>query len=158
MDKAQDVMGQIMRLNNDVAARLSMGDFDPLFMEETLANGHVVFDPHGWCEGFVRGMQLQPEAWGDEALNEALMPIIVLSDTIKDDPKINELLDDDEAVESLANAIPDAVIAIHGHQRKHTAAHAPGPGHTVRRSTAKVGRNDPCPCGSGKKYKKCHGA
>jgi uncharacterized protein YecA (UPF0149 family) len=22
---------------------------------------------------------------------------------------------------------------------------------------AKVGRNDPCPCGSGKKYKKCHG-
>ena len=25
-------------------------------------------------------------------------------------------------------------------------------------STAKVGRNDPCPCGSGKKYKKCHGA
>ena len=23
---------------------------------------------------------------------------------------------------------------------------------------AKIGRNDPCPCGSGKKYKKCHGA
>ena len=29
---------------------------------------------------------------------------------------------------------------------------------TVRREVAKVGRNDPCPCGSGKKYKKCHGA
>jgi preprotein translocase subunit SecA len=29
---------------------------------------------------------------------------------------------------------------------------------TVRRDTKKVGRNDPCPCGSGKKYKKCHGA
>jgi preprotein translocase subunit SecA len=29
---------------------------------------------------------------------------------------------------------------------------------TVRRSQPKVGRNDPCPCGSGKKYKKCHGA
>ena len=28
---------------------------------------------------------------------------------------------------------------------------------TVRRETAKVGRNDPCPCGSGKKYKHCHG-
>jgi preprotein translocase subunit SecA len=28
----------------------------------------------------------------------------------------------------------------------------------VVRSGAKVGRNDPCPCGSGKKYKKCHGA
>jgi preprotein translocase subunit SecA len=29
---------------------------------------------------------------------------------------------------------------------------------TVRRETPKVGRNDPCPCGSGKKYKNCHGA
>ena len=29
---------------------------------------------------------------------------------------------------------------------------------TVRRQQPKVGRNDPCPCGSGKKYKRCHGA
>jgi preprotein translocase subunit SecA len=28
---------------------------------------------------------------------------------------------------------------------------------TIRRTEAKVGRNDPCPCGSGKKYKNCHG-
>lgn len=32
-----------------------------------------------------------------------------------------------------------------------------GPG-TFKREAPKVGRNDPCPCGSGKKYKKCHGA
>jgi preprotein translocase subunit SecA len=36
-----------------------------------------------------------------------------------------------------------------------TQASAP---QTVVRGAAKVGRNDPCPCGSGKKYKKCHGA
>jgi preprotein translocase subunit SecA len=29
---------------------------------------------------------------------------------------------------------------------------------TIRRETPKVGRNDPCPCGSGKKFKACHGA
>jgi preprotein translocase subunit SecA len=28
---------------------------------------------------------------------------------------------------------------------------------TIRREGEKVGRNDPCPCGSGKKYKRCHG-
>ena len=28
---------------------------------------------------------------------------------------------------------------------------------TIKREGPKVGRNDPCPCGSGKKYKKCHG-
>jgi preprotein translocase subunit SecA len=34
---------------------------------------------------------------------------------------------------------------------------APQKQQTVRRTEPKVGRNDPCPCGSGKKYKKCHG-
>ena len=29
---------------------------------------------------------------------------------------------------------------------------------TVVRDQPKVGRNDPCPCGSGRKYKQCHGA
>lgn len=33
-----------------------------------------------------------------------------------------------------------------------------GPVGPARREMAKVGRNDPCPCGSGKKFKKCHGA
>ncbi|HKE62759.1 MAG TPA: preprotein translocase subunit SecA [Nitrospira sp.] len=34
----------------------------------------------------------------------------------------------------------------------------PAPVQTIHRNDDKVGRNDPCPCGSGKKYKKCHGA
>ena len=155
MDVAQDITGIMMRLNNDVASWLVDGNFEPLFMEETFANGTGILDPHGWGHGFVLGMQLQPDAWHDEALNEALMPIIVLSETIEDDPKIQELLDDDEAVENLAEAIPGAVVTIHRHQRKHFA---PEPGRTVKHSTAKVGRNAPCPCGSGKKYKKCCGA
>jgi preprotein translocase subunit SecA len=33
-----------------------------------------------------------------------------------------------------------------------------GNGSAPRRAGEKVGRNDECPCGSGKKYKKCHGA
>lgn len=40
-----------------------------------------------------------------------------------------------------------------GHQHHHH----PKP-QTVQRDSPKVGRNDPCPCGSGKKYKKCCGA
>jgi preprotein translocase subunit SecA len=31
------------------------------------------------------------------------------------------------------------------------------PAQPMRRAGEKVGRNDPCPCGSGKKYKQCHG-
>jgi preprotein translocase subunit SecA len=47
-------------------------------------------------------------------------------------------------------------------QRELEAAQRAGGGNgsqpTQRRTGEKVGRNDPCPCGSGKKYKKCHGA
>jgi preprotein translocase subunit SecA len=47
-------------------------------------------------------------------------------------------------------------------ERELAAASRAGAGETVqpaqRRTGDKVGRNDPCPCGSGKKYKKCHGA
>jgi preprotein translocase subunit SecA len=31
------------------------------------------------------------------------------------------------------------------------------PSAPITRAAAKIGRNDPCPCGSGKKYKECHG-
>lgn len=37
-------------------------------------------------------------------------------------------------------------------------AATPGKPTTYRRAGSKIGRNDPCPCGSGKKFKKCHGA
>ena len=37
------------------------------------------------------------------------------------------------------------------------ASQAGSQARTVKREMPKVGRNDPCPCGSGKKYKKCHG-
>ena len=43
-----------------------------------------------------------------------------------------------------------------GHHHHHH--HHDHGGTTVRREEPKVGRNDPCPCGSGKKYKKCCGA
>ena len=40
----------------------------------------------------------------------------------------------------------------HGHSHEHPVNGNAAP------AAPKVGRNDPCPCGSGKKYKKCHGA
>ena len=50
-------------------------------------------------------------------------------------------------------------------RRQSRAIHLSGPAtaegprsETVRRDDPKIGRNDPCPCGSGRKYKKCHGA
>jgi uncharacterized protein YecA (UPF0149 family) len=43
---------------------------------------------------------------------------------------------------------------VHECENDHCADHH-GPATPIRRESAKVGRNDPCPCGSGKKHKKC---
>jgi preprotein translocase SecA subunit len=61
--------------------------------------------------------------------------------------------------------IPAEIAALERRQRQTqhlTLSHAHGGGpapkvETVKRDGEKVGRNEPCPCGSGKKYKKCHG-
>jgi len=64
-------------------------------------------------------------------------------------------------------SLPAEIAAMERHQRQAQQAqrvtlshgdHAePEKIQTVRRDADKVGRNDPCPCGNGKKYKKCHG-
>ena len=54
-------------------------------------------------------------------------------------------------VEQIQQPKPQRVVMSHGGESE-TPAATP-----VKRDAEKVGRNDPCPCGSGKKYKRCHG-
>jgi preprotein translocase subunit SecA len=69
------------------------------------------------------------------------------------------------ARQETAQEIEEKRLAL-GRRQRMQESHADagdGPGdrpkqETVVRAEKKVGRNDPCPCGSGKKYKKCHGA
>ncbi|MGQ7843026.1 preprotein translocase subunit SecA [Granulosicoccus sp. 3-233] len=60
-----------------------------------------------------------------------------------------------------ADAVGDAAVASAAAAREAAAESAGGevaaPSQPVRRDMPKVGRNEPCPCGSGKKYKNCHG-
>ena len=46
---------------------------------------------------------------------------------------------------------------VHGPDCDHDHDHHHGPEQPYRRETPKLGRNDPCFCCSGKKFKKCHG-
>jgi preprotein translocase subunit SecA len=55
-------------------------------------------------------------------------------------------------VEQIQQPKPQRVVMSHGGETEAAAAAAP-----AKREADKVGRNDPCPCGSGKKYKRCHG-
>jgi len=55
-------------------------------------------------------------------------------------------------------AVPGARGAAAGGERRAAAPSLPEPSGPFVRGERKVGRNEPCPCGSGKKYKHCHGA
>ena len=61
---------------------------------------------------------------------------------------------------ALEEALPELEHALeHGHSHHHHAHdHDDAPAEPYVRGAPKIGRNDPCPCGSGKKFKKCHGA
>jgi preprotein translocase subunit SecA len=63
--------------------------------------------------------------------------------------------DPGDAVPAMAGA---AAGAVGGPRRPARVGGDDAAVRTVRREEPKVGRNEPCPCGSGKKYKKCHGA
>jgi preprotein translocase subunit SecA len=65
------------------------------------------------------------------------------------------------SVYQVSRAAHDEVGQFAMAERQRAAAQAPQGEQTVKKiqlETPKVGRNDPCPCGSGKKYKKCCGA
>jgi uncharacterized protein len=151
--QAQEIMELILRLYNEIAVTLmEQRPYTPMMAEETLDDGRTEFDAHGWCHGFVQGMQLAPAVWDDEAINDALLPMIILSEMIKGDPTIDTILQQPESSAALADAIPQAVSVIYNHFPLQRTGARPR-----RHPSAKVGRNEPCPCGSGKKYKLCCG-
>ena len=62
-----------------------------------------------------------------------------------------------ERCEERTSRTASASVATHQESSQFASHNPTGPVQVVR-TAPKVGRNDPCPCGSGKKYKHCHGA
>jgi len=156
-EQAQELMALIMRMYNDIDDALRVGEeFGPLMLENTLESGETVVVAQGWCGGFMEGMRARFDAWEPhlDMTNELVVPIAVLARLGDDDAELRELLDDKEKIAELTGAIAESSAAIYDYSR----SIADRPSQPFRRQTAKVGRNDPCPCGSGKKYKKCCGA
>jgi hypothetical protein len=105
-----------------------------------------------WCEGYWRGVQLAQDAWDQGGKEMAVLLTPILAFTEVTDWKGHEYENDE--VRTIQQAIAPNVRAIHAYWLERRADYAPD-ARPVRRSEPRVGRNDPCPCGSGKKYKKC---
>lgn len=113
-----------------------------------------------WCEGYLLGVELAEPGWAEAAdedeVEEMLMPFFVLSGRWKEareeagEPDLPES-EEREIMAEMREALPDQVLANRRFWFEHRIPD------TIRRDGPKVGRNDPCPCGSGRKYKNCHG-
>ncbi|MDO8249325.1 MAG: UPF0149 family protein [Rhodoferax sp.] len=118
-----------------------------------------------WALGFMFAVEAWPEEWtaprNKEAvkwLNAALDVIVTLTEDDNEPPTMSAF-DDGEGPPTLSlkrmNDFADAVWAVYNLREMWRSI---GPRVETVHKVATPGRNDPCSCGSGKKYKKCCGA
>jgi uncharacterized protein len=117
-----------------------------------------------WALGFMYAVENWPEEWqpprdADAAaiLDAALDDIVALTEGDSGAPAVSMYREDGPPSVSTErlDAVGAAIWAVYDLRQLWRSM---GPRIDPVRNAAKPGRNDPCPCGSGKKYKKCHGA
>jgi uncharacterized protein len=117
-----------------------------------------------WALGFMFAVEYWPEDWQaprdkDAAkwLDGALEAVVAMTEDDTAVAEVSPLSEDGPPSTSIArlNAFGEAIWAVYDLRELWKSM---GPRVETVRATATPGRNDPCFCGSGKKYKKCHGA
>jgi uncharacterized protein len=111
-----------------------------------------------WVDGFSRAMRLRPDAWeklldrGDEETRTTMIFLMALQDIYTGKSKFTDEEIDEIDLEA-PDLIPNCVATILHQSRPElagtVAANLPGMPH---KATPRPGRNDPCSCGSGRKY------
>ena len=114
-------------------------------------------DFYTWCNAYLYALDIVPTDWFEtvdqEEFEDLFYPIRALGG-IYDDEENGEVilhLNEKELIQ-LESDLPHVLLDIYWYWQ--AIINKP---QTVRREGEKVGRNDPCPCGSGKKYKACCG-
>ncbi len=137
---------------NMVVDGLNEDDYEPLFLENTRGDASVLVVDE-WCEGFMRGVCL----WGDSiteqdmrVLEECLAPIQLFTGAVDYETRLALPASD---IEALQQSIYPSVLRLY----RYFFQALKRPNTTFIHTSPKTGRNEPCPCGSGKKYKKCCG-
>ncbi len=142
---------QLTRHLNGIAGTLAEApeEFEPLFELVETDEGQEQIEVDAWCYGYLRGIGLREQDWDPlmEDQPELIMPLLLFAGAL--DPAFAEELDA-ETTSQLQEQLPQLVRDIYAHwEPARTAARQPV------KNGPKIGRNDPCPCGSGRKYKQC---
>ncbi|MGR8932145.1 MAG: UPF0149 family protein [Gammaproteobacteria bacterium] len=157
-DEAKEITSLLMRHWNMIVTTLSNDDFyHPILLEDEAGN----VSANDWAQAFCGGMELSggswPELLGDEEKGGCIVPILILAHEYDPDPEMRSDIVDNAQREDIIGGMIVGLKKIYDyfapHRRALAQAHSATT--TYRRRVQKVGRNDPCPCGSGRKYKQC---
>ncbi len=157
----EEAIELLMRLNNQIAADL-LADETVAPMLYPVDEACTEYDFAAWADAYIFGAGLAGD-WYELAgkhaddLSELLEPMFLLNGMLKEDAEKNgerwfSPAEEARLVADIQENLPVIVQTLYNFWRNKRT------GGTVQRDEPKTGRNDPCPCGSGKKFKQCCGS
>jgi len=150
-------MQTILALHASIEVGLRDGNLEPM-LEPSEDESHLIYGM--WIGGFSRGMSLWIEdAHGDiDATNLLISTATIIANEIEAsaDNILSEKTVQDELAKMFADLLHQSYVRSHHIQTGTLSTHSLfGAEETYTREEPKISRNSPCPCGSGKKYKRC---
>jgi len=150
----QMVNAMVLARHDEIARELARGKPKPIFDTDP-TSGELDWGP--WIEGFDQGMQLRPDGWYQVSASQEAEPdaaggfgyLVALIEIVRNETTLTSI-EINELSDQAAGLIGIATTQLLDWRRRHV-----GDGFGTAAPSAKIGRNDPCPCGSGKKYKRC---
>jgi uncharacterized protein len=158
-------------LGTQLQAELASGDPPLLLLYAVDEDENSASDYVPWCQAYLHGIDTAPQDWFEALgadddkedseeiayLDEQLFPLFMLTGDAEAAASAagEEWLsgkDLDRLREECEENLPQAVTNIYRFWIAQRGVK------TIRHENPRTGRNDPCPCGSGKKFKKCCGA
>lgn len=158
-EQAQKMLGRIMGHFNNIIRNVQRSSLNPLFQVDR--DGAII--PFEWAEGFKQAILLRMEAWKplflSEQDNSVLVPILGLCSGMGIQSVLELTVEEEnELFERAPQVIPGCVNAIAAFWNSRRRKQPMEEDIFMRIGTSpKVGRNELCPCGSAKKFKKCCG-
>lgn len=157
--QGEELAGLMRRFHEEILADLVDGyGVQPLLYPSAEDPDRLDLGP--WAGGYLEGVELADPAWeaaaDPDAAGELLVPFLALSGSLDATEGGWEAcgIDPSGRDDALARFAEDLPVHVQEAWDFWEAVRRPA---TLRREGPKVGRNDPCPCGSGRKYKACHG-
>ena len=165
MAHAQQITGLLMRHYQDINDTLTHApaNYEPRLYEREV-DGRTIPIIDEWCVGYFLGMSLDFRAWAPLLLAEpGMLHTVMLYGSDEGGEVLKKQPTDLDAHQAHADSLDCMACKVHAFwlaQRQAAQLSGVPPRVLAKpqpvRSTPKVGRNEPCPCGSGKKYKHCH--